>query len=132
MMLCLESSADPTVLGLAELGMGAVLEERLLENRDLLPMEVERLLAAHGKTAQQLTCIAVGIGPGSFTGLRVSLAFAKGLARGLAIPIWPVSSFKVIAANLQMTWDSVAVILPARRGAVHFARFDGSNLEVRH
>ena len=53
MMLCLESSADPTVLGLAEMGMGAVLEERLLENRDLLPMEVERLLAAHGKSAQQ-------------------------------------------------------------------------------
>jgi tRNA threonylcarbamoyladenosine biosynthesis protein TsaB len=127
MILCLESSADPTVIGLVD-QMGLI-SEVVFANRDQLADSVGELLVASGSTPKEISHIAIGIGPGSFTGLRVSLAFAKGMARALAIPIWPVSSLRVIAAALQCHWDSAAVISPARRGQAHFALFGGEAME---
>lgn len=128
MILCLESSADPSVIGLVE--GEEHLAERVFSDRDRFADEVENVLRETGIVPRRLTQIAVGIGPGSFTGLRVSLAFAKGMARALTIPIWPVSSLKIIAANLSGTGLPVAVISPARRGQVHYALFDPLLLEM--
>ncbi|MCX6601912.1 MAG: tRNA (adenosine(37)-N6)-threonylcarbamoyltransferase complex dimerization subunit type 1 TsaB [bacterium] len=128
MILCLESSADPSVIGLVD--GEDLLAERVFSERDRFADEVENILREAKVSPRRLSQIAVGIGPGSFTGLRVSLAFAKGMARALAIPIWPVSSLKVIAANLAACGQSVAVISPARRGQVHYALFDCLLLEM--
>ena len=128
MILCLESSADPSVVGLVN--GEDVLVERVFSDRDRFADEVEDILRETKVSPRRLSQIAVGIGPGSFTGLRVSLAFAKGMARALSIPIWPVSSLKVIAANLAAQGHSVAVISPARRGQVHYALFDCLLLEM--
>jgi len=128
MILCLESSATPTVIGLVR--EGVQLAERVLIERDRLPAETESLLREANVSPRDLTAIAVGGGPGSFTGLRVSFAFAKGLARGLSIPIWPVPSLKIIAANLAGADHPIAVISPARRGEAHFALFDPLLLDV--
>ena len=127
MILCLESSADPTVIGLVT--NGKLVMESVFSDRDCFADEVETMLRDMSISPDRLTAIAVGIGPGSFTGLRVCLAFAKGFARGVTIPIWPVSSLAVIAANLQGRWDNVAVISPARRGKAHFALFSGDTME---
>jgi tRNA threonylcarbamoyladenosine biosynthesis protein TsaB len=125
-ILCLESSADPTVVGLVH--DQALVTERVFSDRDQLVDEVERMLQEAGVASRALNQIAIGIGPGSFTGLRVSLAFAKGMARALEIPIWPVPSLKIIAANFN--GRRVAVISPARRGHVHLAVFDSTRLEI--
>jgi tRNA threonylcarbamoyladenosine biosynthesis protein TsaB len=127
-ILCLESSADPSVIGLVE--GEDLLVERVFSERDRFADEVEKILREAKVSPRRLSQIAVGIGPGSFTGLRVSLAFAKGMARALAIPIWPVSSLKIIAANLAACGQPVAVISPARRGQVHYALFDCLLLEM--
>jgi tRNA threonylcarbamoyl adenosine modification protein YeaZ len=127
MILCLESSADPTVIGLAR--DDSDVSERVILVRDHLADEVKALLAeVHAKPCD-LRAIAVGSGPGSFTGLRVSFAFAKGMARVLSVPIWPVDSLQVIAANAQAEDLPVVVISPARRGQAHCATFDGRTLE---
>jgi tRNA threonylcarbamoyladenosine biosynthesis protein TsaB len=127
MILCLESSAEPTVIGLVT--NGKLVMENVFAERDRFANEVETMLRDMNIPPDRITTIAIGIGPGSFTGLRVSLAFAKGFARGVNIPIWPVSSLAVIAANLRGRWDSVAVISPARRGKAHFALFSGDTME---
>jgi tRNA threonylcarbamoyladenosine biosynthesis protein TsaB len=127
MILCLESSADPTVVGLAF--DNSDVSERVILVRDHLADEVQALLAQANIRPTVLQAIAVGIGPGSFTGLRVSLAFAKGMARALNIPIWPVDSLKIIAANAQTEDLPIVVISPARRGQAHCATFDPRTLE---
>jgi tRNA threonylcarbamoyladenosine biosynthesis protein TsaB len=127
-ILCLESSADPSVIGLVK-GEDLIVE-RVFSDRDRFGDEVENILSEAKVSPRALSQIAVGIGPGSFTGLRVSLAFAKGMARALNIPIWPVSSLKIIAANLAAHGQPLAVISPARRGQVHYALFDCLLLEM--
>lgn len=62
----------------------------------LLPL-VERLLDGAGLKLRELTKIGVGIGPGNFTGVRISVSAAKGLARGLAIPVCGVSLLEAAA-----------------------------------
>lgn len=127
LMLCLETSSDATVLGLAD--GKHVIAEILPDSRDALDRAVAVLLT---ETKKAPAAIAIGIGPGSFTGLRVGLAYAKGFARGKNLPIYPVPSLQIIAANLQSQAEAVGVISPARRGEVHFGLFDADSLEPLH
>jgi tRNA threonylcarbamoyladenosine biosynthesis protein TsaB len=67
------------------------------EHSTRLLIEVEAALARVGRTQAELTGLAVAHGPGSFTGVRVALSVAKGIAAGLSIPAWGVSSLEVLA-----------------------------------
>jgi tRNA threonylcarbamoyladenosine biosynthesis protein TsaB len=126
-LLCLESSAEPTVIGVMR--GDELLVEHVFSNRDEFAQRVGQAIREANVAGRDLEAIAIGIGPGSFTGLRVSLAFAKGMARGLSIPILPVSSFKVIAANVRHETDRIGVITHARRGQVHFVVCQGAARE---
>ncbi len=66
----------------------------------LVPM-VRRALASVGATAADIAEVVVGSGPGSFTGVRVAAATAKGLVRSLGVPLWPVSSLAAAAASAE-------------------------------
>jgi tRNA threonylcarbamoyladenosine biosynthesis protein TsaB len=78
----------------------------------------------------ELNAIIVVKGPGSFTGLRVGLSTAKGMARGLQIPIIGVSSLEVMASQLSYTRRTICSMIDSRKGEVFFALFrgDGNNL----
>lgn len=65
----------------------------------LVPM-LEALLAGHGAGWPDIGAIAVGIGPGNFTGIRIGVAAARGLSLGLGIPAIGVSLFEVLAAQV--------------------------------
>ncbi|MFI5120687.1 MAG: tRNA (adenosine(37)-N6)-threonylcarbamoyltransferase complex dimerization subunit type 1 TsaB [Thermoanaerobaculia bacterium] len=85
-----------------------------------LPVALTSLLADAGRTVRDLGRIAVVSGPGSFTGLRAGLAFARGLARGRGIPLVLVPTFA--AANEARPGAKDAVfVLDAGRGDVHAA-----------
>jgi tRNA threonylcarbamoyladenosine biosynthesis protein TsaB len=71
-----------------------------------------------------LTRIAVTVGPGSFTGLRVGLAFAKGLATALSIPCVGVNTLEALAAGVPGR-GFVAAVLDARMSQVYLQVFDG-------
>jgi len=77
----------------------------------LMPM-LEEVLAEGGKRFADLDAIGVGIGPGNFTGIRISVSAARGLALGLGIPAVGVSSFDAIEAGL--TGDGVAMVSAPR------------------
>ncbi len=63
-----------------------------------LPVETERFLTDAGVKWSDLTAIGVVVGPGSFTGIRLGIAYAKGLAMGLNIPIVPINAFELYLA----------------------------------
>lgn len=83
----------------------------------LMPLLAEVLAEAQVDYAG-LSAIGVGTGPGNFTGVRISVAAARGLALGLGIPAIGVTGFEALAAELP---DDVVVLLDARRGALWVA-----------
>ena len=110
-------------LGLAVFEAGKLRAEvardvRGLHAEHLLP-ELDRLLAALDWDAGSLDGIAVSIGPGSFTGLRVGVATVKGIAFGGDPPVVGVSTLAGIAAGAAPLPGPVAALLDARRGEVY-------------
>jgi len=72
--------------------------------------------------------LAVGVGPGTFTGLRVGVATARGLAQSLGVGLFGISSLRALAAGLRESPGGVLAVIDARRGEV-FAAAYGSGLE---
>lgn len=60
-----------------------------------LPAETENFLNENGVKWSDLTAVGVVVGPGSFTGIRLGIAYAKGLGLGLNIPVIPVNAFEI-------------------------------------
>jgi tRNA threonylcarbamoyladenosine biosynthesis protein TsaB len=88
---------------------------------EALPRAVAAVLGAAGLDVLDLDRVAVLSGPGSFTGLRAGIAFARGLSRARGIPLVLVPTFRAAAAALPGPSDAVFV-LGAGRGEVHVAR----------
>ena len=85
----------------------------------LMPF-LQQFLHREGITWADLTAIAVGTGPGNFTGVRISVAAARGLALGLGIPAIGVSQLEAVAFGLPRP---LTVIEDARRGEVYVQEF---------
>lgn len=82
---------------------------------------VEDLLKQAGITWRDLTAIGVGTGPGNFTGIRISVALARGLSLGLGIPAIGVDVFDALAHGLPRPF---AVVQDARRDEVYVRLYD--------
>ncbi len=100
---------------------------------ELLAPSIEEVCAASGCRVADIDAVAVDVGPGLFTGLRVGVATAKALAQALSIGVLGVSSLDVLAAAAATRSPDdrpgrVAAVIDARRGEVFAAsyRFDGS------
>ena len=93
---------------------------------------IARLLEMNGKKMADLSAVAVSIGPGSYTGLRVGLATAKGICYAAGLPLITVPTLKVIAVSaLSEATDWICPLIDARRMEV-FSAFYGKTLsEIR-
>ncbi len=89
------------------------------QSERLVPL-LEELLAEGGVTWRDLHALGVGIGPGNFTGIRIGVATARGLALGLGIPAVGVSGFDAADAPAGAT-----VLIDAPRGQVYARGPDG-------
>ncbi|HZP65229.1 MAG TPA: tRNA (adenosine(37)-N6)-threonylcarbamoyltransferase complex dimerization subunit type 1 TsaB [Rudaea sp.] len=87
----------------------------------ILPM-IDGLLAEAGISRRRLDGIAVGRGPGAFTGVRLAISLAQGLALGLDVPVVPVSSLAALAQDVpaQTAQDTaILAVIDARMGEVY-------------
>jgi tRNA threonylcarbamoyladenosine biosynthesis protein TsaB len=97
---------------------------------DLLPGAVQELLGGAGLTLGDVQGLVVGLGPGSFTGLRIGLATVKGLAYARRLPVAGASSLAALA--LEGPADvPLAVVAVARRGELYLGRYLRSGKRVQ-
>ncbi len=102
---------------------------RVLERFEIAPRRhtelalpwAEALLAEAGVARSQLDAIAVGRGPGAFTGVRLAIALAQGVALGLDLPVLPVSTLAVLA--MQAGGERRISAIDARMGEVYLGTF---------
>lgn len=122
-ILAIEAAAK--VAGCAFLADGRIVASQtvngpLTHSETLMPM-VCAVLEASGAKMEEVDAIALTSGPGSFTGLRIAAATAKGLALGRHIPLIPVPTLESLAYNVT-GWPNLAVtIMDARRSQVYSA-----------
>lgn len=127
LMLALESSAKAASAALFEDGRMLALSlenSGLTHSRTLLPM-AEDLFKNVGRKVSEVEVIAVAQGPGSFTGLRIGMAEAKGLAWALEKPVIGVSTLEAMAfGGPDMEGAMLCCAMDARRGQVYNALFE--------
>jgi tRNA threonylcarbamoyladenosine biosynthesis protein TsaB len=83
----------------------------------------EDLLKVCGKTAADVTHLAVAAGPGSFTGIRIGVSAAKGFAWGAELPVYGVSTLEAMALSLGIHGGYICACMDARRNQVYNAIF---------
>ncbi len=93
---------------------------------------IDRLLNALNVTLRDIDGLAVSIGPGSFTGLRVGLATMKGLAHGADKPLVAVPTLEALAFNASGLGSPIATLLDAKRGELVLAVFHTQLDSVAH
>lgn len=93
---------------------------------------IEDALDAAGASYADLGAVAVSVGPGSFTGLRVGVATARGLALALAIPAIGIGTLEAIAhqARVARPGEPVLCLIEAGRGQVYAASFDADGTSI--
>jgi tRNA threonylcarbamoyladenosine biosynthesis protein TsaB len=97
---------------------------------ELLAPAIAKVVADAGATPHDLTAIAVGVGPGPYTGLRVGLVTARVLGAALGIPVHGLCTLDVIAADVDAGGEDFLVATDARRRELYWARYDGSGRRV--
>ena len=100
-------------------------------SQTLLPM-VDEIVKMTGLDLKEIDAIAVSAGPGSFTGLRIGSATAKGLGLALDKPVIPVPTTQGIAANLYGTEGIICPLMDARRNQVYTGlyRYNKNGFEI--
>ena len=126
LLLALDTATDQGSLALLE--DEQVLGELTLDTPGSflvhLLLALDGLLAQTRRSLGEVEAICVSQGPGNFTGLRLGLATAQGLALSLQIPVAPVPSLEVVAAPWAGTPHPVAALMDAKRGEVYLGCFD--------
>lgn len=108
---------------------GIVEEEVGRQHSEKLPLYFERLLGTRRVSLMDLDGIAVSIGPGSFTGLRIGLSFAKGLAFSRQLPIAPVPTLEAMVRHAAPSRRRVRCVLHSHRDFVYVQDFSGTGAE---
>ena len=125
-ILALETSAKSVSAAVVE--NGAVLASAyqnmgLTHSVTLMPL-IDSMLKNAGLTAKDMDMIAAAAGPGSFTGLRIGVSAAKGLAWALELPCCGVSTLEAMAENARAFEGTVICAMDARRQQIYNAVFD--------
>ena len=132
LILAFETSAKAASVALLE---GDKLLSESYQNTGMthsqtLMVMAEDMLKQCGKTAKDVDAVAVAEGPGSFTGVRIGVAAAKGFAWGREIPCCGVSTLEAIAQSLGIYDGYICPVMDARRSQVYNALFEADRGEI--
>ena len=125
LILAFETSAKAASVALTQDGnlLGESYQNTGLTHSQTLMVKAEDLLKQCSKTVSDLDAVAVAEGPGSFTGVRIGVAAAKGLAWGAEIPCYGISTLEAMAVHLGIYEGYVCPCMDARRNQVYNALF---------
>lgn len=121
MLLAIETSSLVSSVALLHedtLRAELTIQARLTHSEQLMP-HIADMLAKASVTKSQIDGVAVSVGPGSFTGLRIGLATAKGLSFAWNVPIVGVTTPISLAYNFVGTSDRVCTLIDAQKGNVY-------------
>ena len=120
LILAFETSAKAASVALMDGGklLGEGYQNTGLTHSQTLMVMAEDVLKQCGRTAQDVGGVAVAEGPGSFTGVRIGVAAAKGFAWGREIPCYGVSTLEAMAESLGVYQGYVCACMDARRSQV--------------
>ncbi|NTU60126.1 MAG: tRNA (adenosine(37)-N6)-threonylcarbamoyltransferase complex dimerization subunit type 1 TsaB, partial [Deltaproteobacteria bacterium] len=132
-LLAIDTAAETAGVAVAVDGevRSEAVEASATEHSRRLFRLVDAVLEGAGLGKADLTHVAVTLGPGSFTGLRVGLATAKGIAYALGLPLAGVSSLAALRSGSAPFPGTIAPALDARKRQVYGAAWDGLTGEVR-
>lgn len=132
--LAIETSAEVASLALFEDGqiVGALEHYEPERHAERIFGLLEQLFAQAPFGKEALDCLILGVGPGSFTGVRVGLALGQGVAAGLSLPMIGVTSLSALAAGArpQAPASVLCPLLDARKGEVFAAAYDATGHEL--
>lgn len=128
LVLLLETSEQECSIAIATQS-GLIAEHRLIAPRqhaDLLIPSINTVLSDGGISPRQLTAIAITHGPGAFTGIRIGVAMAQGLAYGWDIPCVPVNTLDLwaLTAFTHCDWSHVICLMDARMGELYCGQYE--------
>ena len=135
-ILNIETSTKACSVAIHKNGNLIALKESVTESfshSEKLLVFVEELIENSQLKLVDISAIAVSMGPGSYTGLRIGVATAKGLCYGLNIPLISISTLKSMSLgmSLKMKADLFCPMIDARRMEVYSAFFDINNIRKR-
>ena len=131
--LAFETSAKAASVALTRDGklLGESYQNTGLTHSQTLMVMAQDLLKQCGCTIEDITAVAVAEGPGSFTGVRIGVAAAKGFAWGKELPCYGVSTLEAMALSLGVWQGYVCPCMDARRQQVYNALFYAENGKLR-
>ena len=132
LILAFETSAKAASVALMKDGvlLGEGYQNTGLTHSQTLMVMAEQLLRQCGKTVADVTAAAVAAGPGSFTGVRIGVAAAKGFAWAKELPCYGVSTLEAMALSLGIFEGTVCACMDARRAQVYNGLFSVKNGEI--
>ena len=124
-LLAIDTSAGTAVAVLVD-GVVAseTYDDNSMQHAEQIGVQIQKCLSAANKKSSDVTAVAVGVGPGPFTGLRVGIAAAKMFAEGVSAPIFGIGSLDAIAFADSLDQPTL-VLTDARRSEVFFGLYQG-------
>ena len=133
LILAFETSAKAASVALLEENklLGESYQNTGLTHSQTLMVMAEDLFKQCGKTISDVTAVAVAEGPGSFTGVRIGVAAAKGFAWGRELPCYGISTLEAMAESLGVYSGYVCPCMDARRSQVYNTLFYVNRGEIQ-
>jgi len=125
-ILAIDTSTRRLVLALSFAGDRLVKSDNVVEKThgQILIKKIDELVQSAALSKRDIKAVVVSVGPGSFTGLRIGLAAAKGLAVALDVALVGISLFELASSKMRESGQSALLVIPCRKGEYYVGRID--------